>query len=199
MQLATNSITVESTAWILTLKRLNRPLPLPPVGETRLDLLQVAEHRPEQLLDEVGTADLVGVRQRVTGRWSHSEARQRPGLEPQPVTDIVQPHRAGELRKDHRGQMARHTEGAGLGLNSGLDRQAVDHSTRNEVEKLLENDHIAPGWCGGIHFTLPSGRDFTSTPARFYSFDYVSLWDGCGFFSWPLNHEQTPLHLKLSS
>ena len=78
--------------------------------------------------------------------------------------------------------MAPHTEAAGLGLNSGLQPQAVDRSPRNEVEKLLEKDHIASGWCGGFHFTLPSGRDFTATPARFHLFSYVFPWDGCVFY-----------------
>jgi hypothetical protein len=44
---------------------------------------------------------------------------------------------------------------------------AVDQSARNEVEHLLEDDHIGPGWCCVVHNALPSGRDFNSTPARF--------------------------------
>jgi hypothetical protein len=35
--------------------------------------------------------------------------------------------------------------------------------------KFLSFEHIGPGWCGFVHFTLPSGRDFNSTPARFFA------------------------------
>ena len=53
------------------------------------------------------------------------------------------------------------------GLHAGFKGVAVDQSARNEVEHLLEDDHIGPGWCCVVHNALPSGRDFNSTPARF--------------------------------
>jgi hypothetical protein len=52
----------------------------------------------------------------------------------------------------------------------------VDHFARNEVENLLENDHIGAGWCFFVHITLPSGRDFNLTPARFL----LSTMNSCG-------------------
>ena len=43
-------------------------------------------------------------------------------------------HGMGQLGEEHRGKMAHHTEGAGLGLHAGLACVAVDQSSRNEVE-----------------------------------------------------------------
>ena len=57
--------------------------------------------------------------------------------------------------------------------------EKVDHSARNEVENLLEDEHIGPGWWCFVHNTLPSGRDFNSTPAHFFAASYAFLWDGC--------------------
>jgi hypothetical protein len=28
---------------------------------------------------------------------------------------------------------------------------AIDHSARNEIEHLLEDDHIGAGWCSFVH------------------------------------------------
>ena len=73
----------------------------------------------------------------------------------------------GELSEEHRRKMAHHAEGSGFGFHARRNGEAVDHSARNEVEHLLEDDHIGAGWCSFVHNTLPSGRDFNSTPARF--------------------------------
>ena len=64
--------------------------------------------------------------------------------------------------------MADHAEAPGFAFHPRLKGMAVDHSSRNEVENLFEDDHIGPGWCGFVHNTLPSGRDFKSAPARFF-------------------------------
>jgi hypothetical protein len=52
----------------------------------------------------------------------------------------------GELGEEHRGKLAHHAERARLGLDAGFKRVTVDHSARNEVENLLEDDHVGPGW-----------------------------------------------------
>ena len=74
----------------------------------------------------------------------------------------------GELCKEHCRKMAQDAEGAGFGIHARFAGVPVDHFARNEVENLLENDHIGAGWCCFVHITLPSGRDFNLTPARFF-------------------------------
>jgi hypothetical protein len=73
----------------------------------------------------------------------------------------------GELREGHRAAVAHHAERPRLGLDPGLADKAADHAARNEIEKLLEDAPLDPGWCLFVHYTLPGGRDFKSTAARF--------------------------------
>jgi hypothetical protein len=47
--------------------------------------------------------------------------------------------------------MTQHAERAGLGFHTCLKGVAVDHSARNEVENLLEDDNIAAGWWCFFH------------------------------------------------
>ena len=63
---------------------------------------------------------------------------------------------------------AKDADGPGLVRRAGFPGYAVDHSERNVVEYLLEDDYVAAGWCCVIHNTLPSGRIFDLTPARFH-------------------------------
>ena len=85
----------------------------------------------------------------------------------------------GELGEEHRREVTYHAEGAGFGIHAGLQGETVDHSARNEVENLLEDDHIGPDWWCLVHYPLPCGRDFNSTPAHFFARSYAFLWDGC--------------------
>ena len=73
------------------------------------------------------------------------------GFEPKPVTDIVESDGVGELGEEHRRKMAHHAEGAGFGFHAGLQGVAIDHSARNEIEHLLEDDPIAAGGCSFVH------------------------------------------------
>ena len=85
----------------------------------------------------------------------------------------------GELGEEHRREVTQHAEGASFGIHAGLQGETVNHSAWNGVENLLEDEHIGPGWWCFVHNTLPSGRDFNSTPAHFFARSYVFLWDGC--------------------
>jgi len=69
-----------------------------------------------------------------------------PGLEAQPDAHIVEADGAGELGEEHRGEMTRRSEGAGLVLDAGLTGDPIDHSEGNELEHLLEDDDIGAGW-----------------------------------------------------
>lgn len=142
-------------------------LALAGAGEIRARVLEMAEGGPEQFFDEQGVALLVGVGEGVA-RWrGDAEAGERRAFEPQPVADVIEADGVGELREEHRREMAGDAEGAGLGIDSRLAGVAADQMARNEIEHLLEDDHIRAGWCLLVHTTLPSGRDFKLTPARF--------------------------------
>ena len=138
-------------------------------GEIRTGLLEVAKHGPEEFLGKLCVALLVRIGEAVLGWRGDAETQEDGGFEPQPVADIVESHGMGELGEEHRRKMAHDAEAAGFGLHAGFEGVAVDQSARNEVEHLFEDDHIGPGWCGFVHNTLPSGRDFNSTPARFFT------------------------------
>ena len=81
-------------------------------------------------------------------------------LEAQPVAHVVEADGTEKLGEEHRCEMAGGREGAGLVLDACLTGDSFDHSPRNEVEHLLEADHIGVGWCLFGHITLQSGRDF---------------------------------------
>jgi hypothetical protein len=57
-----------------------------------------------------------------------------------------------ELGEEHRREVAQDAEGPGLVRHADFPGVAVDHSERNEVECLLEDDYIAAGWCCVISF-----------------------------------------------
>jgi len=128
-----------------------QPLALLARGEGRAGVLAMTEHRPEELLDEKRVALLVGVGEGVPGRWGDSEAGERLGLEPKPITDIIESHRVGELGEKHRGEVALDAEGACFALNAGLAGMPADQMARNEVENLVEDDYVGAGWRGFVH------------------------------------------------
>ena len=142
-------------------------LALAAAGEIRARVLEMAEGGPEEFFDEQGVALLVGVGDGVARRRGDAEAGERRAFEPQPIAEIVEADGVGELGEKHRGEMAGDAEGAGLRIDSRLAGVASDQMARNEIEDLLENDHIRAGWCLFVHTPLPSGRDFKPTPARF--------------------------------
>lgn len=150
MQLATSWMTVKSTAWILTLNRRSKPLPLRPAAKSGLACWRWL-HGPEQFFRKLRAAFLVGVGEAVLGWRRDTVARQDSGFESVPVTDIVESHGVGELGKEHRRKMAHYAEAAGFGFHAGLQSVTVDHSASNEVEHLLEGDHIGAVWCSFVH------------------------------------------------
>ena len=53
--------TVESTAWMRTLKRRNNPLPIIAYGKGWTDMLEMGQLLPEKLFEECGVTALIGV------------------------------------------------------------------------------------------------------------------------------------------
>jgi hypothetical protein len=91
MQLATNWMTVESTAWIPDLEATQQPLPLRPAAKHRTGVLEMPHHRPEQFDDKLRVAILVGVGEAVLGWRGDAEAGKDARLEAEPVTYVVEP------------------------------------------------------------------------------------------------------------
>lgn len=142
-------------------------LALVAVGEIRARVLEMAESGPEEFFDEGGVALFVGVGECVARRRGNPKAGERRGFQAQPIAEIVEADGVGELGEEHRGEVAGDAEAAGLRIDTRLAGVAADEMARNEVEHLLEDDHIGAGWCLFVHTPLPSGRDFRPTPARF--------------------------------
>jgi hypothetical protein len=74
--------------------------------------------------------------------------------------------------------MAQRAEATSLAFNASFNGMSIDHSTRNEIENLLEDGYVGAGWCFVVHLPLPSGRFYNKTPA-YYPQNSVVLWDGC--------------------
>ena len=56
----------------------------------------------------------------------------------------------GELRGDHRAEVAGHRQGAGLQIDTRLPGGAVDDVARSELENLAENIDVVTRWLGGV-------------------------------------------------
>lgn len=67
-----------------------QPLALPACSEGRAGVLKMAEHRPEEPLNESRVTLLVGVGEGVARRSAYAKAGERRRFEPQPVADIVE-------------------------------------------------------------------------------------------------------------
>ena len=83
-----------------------------------MKVLEVGEHLPEKLFDEIRRTHLVGMGKSVARRRPHAETGKRGRFQPQPVADIVEADGMGELGKEHGSQMAENIEGASLGLHA---------------------------------------------------------------------------------
>jgi len=59
----------------------------------------------------------------------------------------LSPNRMGELGEEHRREVAQNAGGSGSGIHACLGGVAIDQSERNQVENLLDDDHIDAGWC----------------------------------------------------
>ena len=89
----------------------------------------------------------------------------------------------GELSEEHRRKMAQDAEGAGFGIHARFAGVPVDHFARNEVENLLENDHIGAGWCFFCSYHPTEWQGFQSNTSPLFTLNYEFQRDGCGVFS----------------
>lgn len=106
------------------LEAVEQPLALAAAGKARVQALEMFQDRPEQLLGQDRVAVLVGVGEIVAGgRGGPAQGRERPGVQPQRVTDIVESEGVGQLRVEQRDDVAPRREGAGLLVHPRRRRQ----------------------------------------------------------------------------
>ena len=94
-------------------------------------------------------------------------AEQDTGFHAQPVADIIETYRPGQLGEEHGRQMAHDAEGPRLGVYAGLPGDPVDHPPRNELEKLVEDDIVGAGWCLFLFHTPTEWQGFKPDTSPF--------------------------------
>ena len=132
--------------------------------------LQMFQHRPKELFGHFWIARAVGVRKRVLGRRCRTaQCRQRPGVQPQRITDIIEAEAVGELGIKQADNVTPRSEGAGLIFHAGRACQSRHQMRRNEVAKLAQQREFAGGWLVAslIIHALPCGKAQTRKPTFF--------------------------------
>ena len=142
-----------------------------PGDESGRGVLKMREHRVKELLAQFPAANLVGVGKTVaTWRLSRPNAHELAGIEPEPVTDIIEAQAMRQLGVDQGNHMAPRAEGAGLLVDAGLSRQAGNQMRWNEIANLLEDAELATRWLGlGFFFTPAEWQVQTQSGQRFFN------------------------------
>ena len=92
-------------------------------------------------------------------------------MQPQRVTDVIEPKTVGELGIKQADDVTPRTEGPRLICHAGRAGQARHQMRRNEVAKLAQQREFAGGWLVAslmIH-ALPCGNAQTRKPTFFYT------------------------------
>ena len=135
---------------------------LAPVAASKAGLegLQMAEHRPEELLRQAGVALLVGVGEIIAARRrGPAQRHQQPLCSRKRVADVVEADGVGKLRVDQADQMAPRAEGARLLVHAGLPRQFRNQIRRDQIANLPQYSKLDCGLAWLVVFSsLPSGR-----------------------------------------
>ncbi len=118
-------------------------------AEGRFAPVKLIESLPENRFDEGCGANLVGMREVVARRRRHAEAGDGADFEPQPVTDIIEAQRMGQLHKNHGGHVAPDTEAPGFGIDPVPGGRRADDGARNILEELPQHVDVMTGWLGG--------------------------------------------------
>jgi hypothetical protein len=92
--------------------------------------------------------------------------------------------------------MAHDAEAAGFGFHARFAGVPVDQSARNEVEYLLENDHIGPGWCFVVHTPYrvagisAQHQPFFSSSVKLFYGTAVKNFPSCELVRWQIVFEK---------
>ena len=141
-----------------------------PSTKTRMELLQMFEHRPEQRLGHFRVALSVGVGEGIlTGRGRAANRRQRTGVQPQGVAHVIESQGVRQLRIEEADHVAPRTEGATLLLHRMLAGQLGYQVIGNKVAELAEKRELSSRWLALSLFfhALPCGRVQTRKPTLF--------------------------------
>jgi hypothetical protein len=153
--------------------------PLETEGELRMTVaaegglqgVQMIQHGPEELLGHFRFARAIGVGERVFRRGrGGAQRRQRAGVKPQGVADVVETETVGQLGVKQADDVAPGSKIAPLIFHTGRTRQLGHQMRRNEVANLAQQGELAGGWlgCGFLFHALPCGRAKTRKPTFFY-------------------------------
>src|SRR5207244_10388391 len=143
-----------------------------PSAKTRMKLLQMFEHRPEQRLGQFRVALSVGVGKGIlTGRGRAANRRQRSGVQPQGVANVIESQGVRQLRVEEADHVAPRTEGATILLHRMLAGQWRYQVIRNKIAELAQESEAAARWlvvCCLMH-GLPCGRSKHRKPTSFFA------------------------------
>jgi hypothetical protein len=96
------------------------------------------------------------VRERVLARWRGStNRRQRSGMQPQRIANIIETQCVGKLCLDQTGHMTPRTEGSTLFLHCMGTDQARDQMIGNQIAKLPQQRKLTGGWLTYVCLFMP--------------------------------------------
>ena len=140
-------------------------------AEARMQLLQMIEHGPKQLFRQLRVAFTVGVGERVlAGRRGPTNRRQRPRMQVQRITDIVETQGVGQLGVEQTQDMTPRTKRPGVGVHPGGSGQLRHQMVGNQIAELPQECETTARWlvgCGFMH-GLPCGRSTHRKPTSFF-------------------------------
>ena len=99
-------------------------------------------------------------------------------MEPQGVTDVVEPQRVGELSIEQGKDMTPRRVGPGLLLGARGTAQLRNQVRRNVIAKLPQRRQLRDGWPGSVFRFIHPRRVARKRPSRQPFFQ--PLWDACG-------------------
>ena len=121
--------------------------------KARPNAVQVAQRVPEELFGHLRWSMAVGMRQGIARRRPRpADSGQWPGVQPQTVTNIIEPNGMSELRKQQRHDVTPGTKVAGSIGRACAAGQLADQMSRNEIAQLPKDREFGPGWLVLVFF-----------------------------------------------
>lgn len=145
-----------------------------------MELLEMFEHPPEEVLGHLGWALPVGGGKAVlAGRAGPAQGRERTRVQPQGVADVVEAEGVGELGEDQAHHMTPRREGAGFFCDPGVPGQLGNEVRRNQIAELAQEGEAAARWLADRLFfhPRPCGRVQTCKPTLFFTSPNHQSWE----------------------
>ena len=139
-----------------SLELASKSLPSFATDKARREIAQVIEHRPEEFLGHLRRAHLIGVGKIIAaGRSRSSQARQRPRMQPEGITHVVESDAMGQLRIQQRDDMTPRAERPNFLLYARFPRQLRNQKVGNEVAYLPKQIQFRRSWNAFVFFFHP--------------------------------------------